>query len=60
MHVRTSLKAKYQCFAETFGTYHLIGFFTLAPGGGTRFQLHRPFIGMVGVDLTPGKALKNP
>ena len=29
------------------------GFCTLAPGG-TRFQLHRPTIGMVGVDVTPG------
>ena len=42
-------------FAETFGTYHVMGFCTLAPGG-TRFQLHRPIIGMVGVDVTPGKA----
>ena len=26
------------------------------PPGETRFQLHRPFIGMVGVDVTHGKA----
>ena len=32
-----------------------MGFCTLAPGG-TRFQLYRPIIGMVGVDITPGKA----
>ena len=46
-------------FAATYGTYHLMGFYTLAPGG-TRFQLYRPIIGMVGVNLTPGKAPKNP
>ena len=45
--------------AETYGTYHLMGFCTLAPGG-TRFQLYRPIIGIVGVDVTPGKAPKNP
>ena len=45
--------------AETYGTYHLMGFCTLAPGR-TLFQLYRPIIGMVGVDVTPGKASKNP
>ena len=46
-------------FAETYGTYHLMGFYTLAPGR-ARFQLHQPINGMVGVDVTPGKAPKNP
>ena len=41
---------------ENFGTYHLMGFYTLAPGK-TRFQL---YLGMVDVDVTPGKAPKNP
>ena len=44
--------ARSQLHAETYGTYHLMGFCTLAPGG-TRFQLYRPIIGMVGVDINP-------
>ena len=34
-------KARSQLFAETFGTYHLMGFCTLALGA-TCFQLYRP------------------
>ena len=35
-----------------------MGFCTLAPGE-TRFQLYRHIIGMVGVDVTPGKSEKS-
>ena len=48
-----------QLYAETYGTYHLMGFCTLAPGR-ARFQLHRPIKGMVGVDVTPARPRKIP
>ena len=51
-------KARSQLFDESYGTYHLMGFCTLAPGE-TCFQLYRHMIGIVDVDITQGKAPKN-
>ena len=39
-------KVRSQLSAETFGTYHLMEFCTLALGR-ARFQLYRPILGMV-------------